>query len=123
MRKLRILSKSYVYCKKCKGHMNHSGMFKRSNFYETSYKIRHFRDLKITSNLRCIQGGKSETPVLQRTPCTPRRQDNKVSKRFGNFKSTNHLCYGILVGVQSAQVYLTIKPKYFTILLIFKRMK
>ncbi len=48
---------------------------------------------------------------------TPRLFHNCVSYLFSYFKSTIDLCYGILAGVQPMQVYLSIKPKYFIVLL------
>ena len=58
------------------------------------------------------QGGRSENSVLPRTPCTPRISDNYSEDFFRHLKSTIDLCFDILVGVQRAQIYLTINPKY-----------
>jgi hypothetical protein len=91
--------------------------------YDFGSRIPHAQLAGAVIAFRPVRGLTAETPVLQRTLCTPRTMDNNASKSFGNFKSTTHLCYGILVGVQPAQVYLLIKSKYFTIHPNFKRIK
>ena len=58
------------------------------------------------------QGGKTENSVLPRTPCTLRISHNYPWDLYRYLKATIDLCYDILAGVQRAQAYLPIKPKY-----------
>ena len=68
------------------------------------------------------QRRKSENSVLPRTPCTPQLCHNCGSDLFSYFKSAIDQYYGVLAGVQPTLVYLTIKPKYFIVLLNWSTM-